>query len=202
MERGRTPGHRAGLTRTAVLGAARELVTERGLAALTMRTLASRLDVAPNALYSHVANKTALIDYLLDDVLADVEVPAADIDDPVAGLHQLMASTYTVLLTHPDLVPHYLSCQGAHGPNAHRLGDITTALLRRADVSEPAASEALRVLIVYTIGFAAFTSRLPPGTGTEHQPSAAEMLDNFNHGLGWLLTGIQQGRPAPGQAPA
>ncbi|MEV0048925.1 helix-turn-helix domain-containing protein [Saccharopolyspora shandongensis] len=195
MERGRAPGHRAGLTHAVVLSAARELLAERGLAALTMRALANRLDVAPNALYSHVANKTALIDDLLDDVLAEVEAPATDIENPAAGLHRLMASTYNVLLGHTDLVPLYLSRQGARGPNAQRLGAITTELLRRADVPEPAASEALRVLIVYTIGFAAFTSHLPSETSTEHQPTAEKMLDNFNHGLGWLLNGIQQSGP-------
>ncbi|GHF18108.1 hypothetical protein GCM10017786_59810 [Amycolatopsis deserti] len=189
MEGGRAPGHRAGLTRTAVLRAARELLSEHGLAGLSMRALAARLDVAPNALYSHVANKTALLDALLDDVLAGVETPAADIEDPAAALHRLMASTYTVLLDHSDLVPLYLSRQGAHGPNAQRLGEITAALLRRADVTEP--TEALRVLIVYTIGFAAFTSHLPPGAGTEQQPSAAEMRGNFDRGLDWLLTGIR-----------
>jgi hypothetical protein len=33
--------------------------------------LAERVDVKPNALYRHVASNTALIDEILDDVLAD-----------------------------------------------------------------------------------------------------------------------------------
>ncbi len=157
-----------------------------------MRTLASRLDVAPNALYSHVANKTALVDALLDDVLGAVIVPADGVQNPATGLRQLMASTYEVLVAHADLVPLYLSRQGAHGPNAQRLGDVTMDLLRQAGVPEPTASDALRVLIVYTIGFAAFTRHLPATSGSEREPSAAEMLSSFNHGIGWLLTGIQQ----------
>jgi AcrR family transcriptional regulator len=67
------PGHRAGLHRAAVLDAAHTLVAEDGLDALTMRALARRLDVAPNALYSHVPGKTELVDALLDDRLALVE---------------------------------------------------------------------------------------------------------------------------------
>ncbi|MBC7372535.1 MAG: helix-turn-helix transcriptional regulator [Frankiales bacterium] len=43
-----------------VLEAARELLVERGIAELSMRALAGRLGVAPNALYSHVASKTQL----------------------------------------------------------------------------------------------------------------------------------------------
>ncbi|MBF6350957.1 MULTISPECIES: TetR/AcrR family transcriptional regulator [Nocardia] len=195
MERSRAPGHRAGLTHAAVLGAAREVLAEKGLSALTMRSLAKRLDVAPNALYSHVANKTALIDDLLDDVLAAVDSPAPDIENPVAALHQLMASTYNALLAHSDLVPFYLGRQGARGPNAQRLGAIAIDVLRRADVPEPAAADALRVLIVYTIGFAAFTSGLPSENYTEHQPTPKALRDNFDQGLGWLLAGIQQSQP-------
>ena len=65
----RGPGQRAGLTRAAVLDTAHALLAEDGLDALTMRALARRLGVAPNALYSHVPGKTELVDALLDDRL-------------------------------------------------------------------------------------------------------------------------------------
>lgn len=186
----RTPGQRAGLTRAAVLVAARELLAEDGLEALTMRALARRLAVSPNALYSHVASKTALIDDVLDDLLAGVAAPAPDAEDPRRGLHALMASTFDVLLAHPDLVPLYLARQGARGPNAQRLGDVMLALLGRARISGLRAREALRVLIVYTIGFAAFAVRPPIELpGTAERPTR-ELLENFDSGLRWLLDGI------------
>jgi len=173
-----------------VLVAARELLAERGLEALTMRALAERLQVSPNALYSHVAGKTALIDEILDGVLAEVEAPPADLEDPVAGLDSLMASTYGVLLAHAELVPLYLARQGARGPNAQRLGDVMLALLARAGVTGRRAREALRVLLVYTIGFAAFATRPPIEASGAREPPSAEMLAAFDSGLGWLLTGI------------
>lgn len=156
-----------------------------------MRGLAERLDVAPNALYSYVPSKTALIDAMLDEVLAQVATPAPTIAGPPGGLHALMASTYDVLLDHPDLVPLYLARRGARGPNAQRLGEIMLALLDRASVGGARAQEALRVLIVYTIGFAAFaTTRGPIDVGDETALSADEMRGNFDAGLGWLLAGI------------
>lgn len=176
---------------------ARDLLAERGLESLTMRRLAQRLDVAPNALYSHITSKTALIDELLDDVLAEVRAPTPDIEDAGIGLLELMASTYDVLLAHPDLVPLYLARQGARGPNAHRLGDTMTTLLARAGVHGPAAGEALRVLIVYTIGFAAFTTHPPIELGTDRALTATEMADNFTNGLRWLLAGIVQTSATP-----
>lgn len=180
----RNPGQRAGLTRSAVLAAANDLLAERGLAALTMRAVATRLDVAPNALYSHVANKTALLDDVLDDRLAQVTEPDVD-GDPAEGLHAVMVSTREVLIDRPDLVPHYLARQGARGPHAQRLGEIMVALLGRAGVTGDDAREALRVLIVYTIGFAAL--------GTGGPLAADETGRNFDRGLRWLLAGIIPG---------
>jgi TetR/AcrR family transcriptional regulator, tetracycline repressor protein len=185
VERHRSPGQRAGLTRGRVLAAARELLAEEGLTALTMRGLATRLGVAPNALYSHVDSKTALVDAVLDDVLGEVTAPSSDAPDPVAGLHALMASTYEVLLAHPDLVPVYLARQGARGPNARVLGDTMLVLLARAGVEGQPAIEALRVLIVYTIGFAAFDR-----PRADAAVPAAKLAGNFDRGLGWLLAGV------------
>jgi len=185
----RSPGQRAGLTRGRVLATAHELLAERGIDALTMRALAERLGVSPNSLYSHVANKTDLVDALLDDVLAEVEAPPVDVD-PVAGLHDLMASTHGVLLAHPDLVPLYVARQGSRGPNAQRLGEVMLALLDRAGVTGVQALEARRVLIVYTIGFAAFAVRPPFEDVGERPLPAAEVTANFESGLRWLLAGI------------
>jgi AcrR family transcriptional regulator len=173
-----------------VLAEARHLVSETGLASVTMRALAERLGVAPNALYSHVASKTALIDALLDDVLAGVDDTRPEGEEPVGGLERIMVSTYDVLLAHADLVPLFVARQGARGPNAHRLGDVMAGLLGAAGVQGRAASDALRVLVVYTIGFAAFVARSPIEAGVARPLPDAEVRENFTTGLRWLLAGI------------
>lgn len=207
----RTPGQRAGLTSAAVLAAARDLVAEQGIDALTMRALARRLGVLPNALYSHVATKAALLDTLLDDVLAEIDPPDPEVADPVDGLRTLMTSTYEVLIVHADLVPLYISSQGARGANAQRLGEVMLALLARAGVEGDRALDARRVLIVFTIGFAAFSPRPPLESGAEAEAgddaevatpdgapagsplSADQIAANFGAGLDWLLAGITSG---------
>jgi TetR/AcrR family tetracycline transcriptional repressor len=141
-------------------------------------------------------SKTGLIEDLLDDVLATIQLPDADLDDPSAGLHRLVTSTYEVLLVHTDLVPLYLARQGARRSNVQRLGEKMKALLARAGVHGTAARQALRVLIIHTIGFAAFATRSPIETGAEPRLTTDEMRDNFTDGLTWLLTGITR-RSAP-----
>jgi len=124
-----------------------------------------------------------------------VAAPAADVADPLAGLHALMASTYDVLTAAPDLVPLYLARQGARGPHAVRLGEITDGLLARAGVNPQVVPIARRVLIVHAIGSAAFATGTPPRSAVEpvaaDRPiSQAESRDNFRVSLSWLLAGI------------
>jgi TetR/AcrR family transcriptional regulator, tetracycline repressor protein len=192
VDTARGPGQRAGLTPAAVLAAAREVLAETGAAGLTMRAVASRLQVAPNALYSHVRSKTDLLDALLDDLLAEVRPPSSRLEDPVAGLTTLMTSSYTVLIGHPDLVPLYLTRQGARGPNAIRLGEVTDALLARAGVPEASIPDARRVLIVHAIGSAAFATAAPD---SERPMSTRESRRHFTQSLHWLLTGITHETP-------
>lgn len=181
----RGPGQRAGLGREQVLAAARALVADRGSAGLTMRGVAGRLGVAPNALYSHVADKTELLDLVLDDVLAAVPLPdeEAVVADPLGAVRDLMTASYDVLVAHADLMPAFLARHGARGSHAQRLGERTLEALARAGVAGQRGRDAMRVLIVNTIGFAAFA--------TEDGPLAADdVRANHRAALDWLLAGI------------
>lgn len=185
----RAPGQRAGLTREAVLEAARATLAEEGLAKLSMRRLAQRLDVAPNALYSHVASRDDLIDALLDDTLAAVDIPDPTRGDWRRGIETMMRRTYEVLLTHPDLVPLYVARRGARGPNAVALGETMLTMLHRGGIEGPRAQQAMRTLIVHTIGFAAFAIA-DPLTPTESNLTPKSLEHLFTKSLRWLLDGI------------
>jgi TetR/AcrR family transcriptional regulator, tetracycline repressor protein len=60
--------------------------------------------------------------------------------------------------------------------------------LAAAGITGGAAREALRVLIVYTIGFAAFD-----GAADERPLPGSELRGNFDRGLRWLIAGITAG---------
>ena len=212
--RRRGAGQRAGLSRRQVLAAARRIADAEGVDRLTMRRLAAELGVMPNALYTYVPDKEALLDALLDDLLADVDPgdPAAE-EDWRDGLVGVMDASRRLLLAHPQLAPVFLA-RPALGPNAARLGEITLALLRRGGVEGERAVEALRVLLIYSLGFAAFQApRLQTDSPARTEqveaayaglpedrfprlrrlagPLAAPTDDRqFHTGLRWLLDGI------------
>jgi AcrR family transcriptional regulator len=186
----RLPGQRAGLSRDDVLSAARALLDEGGLDALSMRAVARRLGVAPNALYSHVAGKTELLDAVLDETLAAIDEPppGAAAAEPAAAVLALMCSAYEVLAARPALVPLYVMRQGARGERSARFGEVLDGLLERLGLPAARIPEVRRVLIVHTIGFASLAAQSPDDPG-ERPVSADELARSLVHGLEWLLAG-------------
>lgn len=154
MPANRSPGQRAGLSREQVLGAALAVLRSDGLDAVTMRRIAAELEVAPNALYSHVPDKAALLDGLLDLVLAEVRLPERG--GWRARVEAMLTDARRVLLEHPDLIPSFLARQTTESEHALRLGEAVLAQLARGGIEGEQAVRALQVLLVHTIGSAAF----------------------------------------------
>ena len=194
----RKPGERAGLTRDRVLDAARAVIADSGLGGLTMRALARRLGVNPNAVYSHLDSKSALLDALLDDALASIREPPLPCS-PADAVQHLMVATFDVLLTQGDLVPLYLARRTAPGPCAEQLAEATRKHLVAAGLGDEAAREALGVLVVNAIGFAAFANQTGGVSGLIAGRSPGAVRASYIHGLHWLLAGIL--RPLPAHLP-
>ena len=195
----RGPGRRAGLDRAAVVAAGRDALRDAGASGLSMRGVARRLGVAPNALYSHVGNRGELLDLVLDDVLGSVPVPTEDraASTPVEVVRDLMLASYDVLVDHAELVPHFLARQGARGEHARGLGEVMLAALGHAGLDSSAAQGAMRLLIVNTIGFAAFAV----GGGDAGGPvEPREVRAQLGLALDWLLAGaLRDGGGGSGQ---
>src|SRR3954462_13658610 len=69
---------RTPLSRERILRAALDLADGGGVEALTMRRLGDELGFEAMSLYRHVANKQALLDGMLDLVLAEWQLPASE----------------------------------------------------------------------------------------------------------------------------
>jgi TetR/AcrR family tetracycline transcriptional repressor len=216
----RGPGTRAGLTGGQILTAARELVEREGVESLTMRQLADQLGVAPNSIYSHFRDKAALVDAVLDDLLAEIADPVIGSGAWQDGVIALMARSRDTLLRHAPLLPHLFS-RPMRGPQASRLAEATLALLEQGGIRGPDAVAGLRAILTYTFGsvaldaprrlddpaaraaagVAAFGERTDrPRVAAQAEALARPPADaDFATSLRWLLDGLQG---AVGERPA
>jgi AcrR family transcriptional regulator len=94
-----------GLSREQILEKALAFVDENGLEALSMRRLGAALGVEAMSLYHHVPNKGALLDGLVETVLARVPLPDPASGDWKAALKQGFQDFRRVMLEHPGVFP-------------------------------------------------------------------------------------------------
>jgi AcrR family transcriptional regulator len=91
---------RGPLTRERILDTAVALADESGIGSVSMRNLATRLHVVPMALYKHVANKEALLDGMVERIVAEIEPSEGGVDWRSA-LRRRILSARSSLLRHP-----------------------------------------------------------------------------------------------------
>ncbi len=144
------------ITRELVLATALELIDRDGADALSMRRLAAALDRDPMILYRHASGKAALLDGVVETVLAQLSVDPAD-PDWAAQLRAVARQYRALALAHPNVVP-LLVTRPLATPLALRprgtlrpLEDIL-ALLTRAGFSGPDALHVYRALFGFLNG--------------------------------------------------
>lgn len=94
-----------GLTRESLIRAALEIVDRDGLEALSMRKLGAELGVDPMAAYRHLPNKEALLDGVVEAVVAHVDLDV-DTSLPWRGqVRQLVDANLRAWLAHPNVLP-------------------------------------------------------------------------------------------------
>jgi AcrR family transcriptional regulator len=138
------------ITRGVVLAAALEIIDRDGAEGLSMRRLAGALNRDPMILYRHAPNKAALLDGVVETVLAQLKVDPAD-PDWAAQLRAIAWDYRRLALAHPHVVP-LLVTRPLATPLALRppgtlrpLEDVLT-LLTRAGFSGPDALHVYRAL--------------------------------------------------------
>lgn len=145
------PAPRPPLNRDRILIAAVEIADERGLGAVTMRELASRLRVEAMSLYNHVANKDDILDGMVDLVIEEFDLPA-DVDGWREAMRRRAVSARRVFGLHP-WAPMLLDSRESSGPSRLRYYDWVLGTLVQAGFSMERASRAFSVLDSYIYGF-------------------------------------------------
>ena len=165
------------LTRERVLRAAIAHADAGGLEALTMRTLAEMLQVAPMALYRHVANKNDLIDAMVDAVFAEIGVPAGG-GDWKTSMRQRAVAVREALARHPWAVG-LMESRRTPGPANLRHHDGMIGRLRAAGFGVAETAHAYSLLDSYIYGFALTKANLPFETSDQVGAVAGAMLEPF-----------------------
>ncbi|BCY12223.1 TetR/AcrR family transcriptional regulator [Actinoplanes sp. L3-i22] len=175
--------------RPEILDATLEIVTERGLDALSMRSVAQRLGLTPMALYGYFRSKEELLDALLGRLLEEVTPPPEGSDWRAAMLH-LSYEMRAVARRHPTVLPLVLTRPGV-SPGTLRLIDQVYRALLSAGVPRAEIPRLERTLSTFVIGHvlsevsgrfsvgsldpAARRAQLPPAELPGHQALAAEL---------------------------
>jgi AcrR family transcriptional regulator len=155
------------LSRELIIQEAMALLDEHGPGALSMRRLADRLGVVPTALYTHVRGKADLVEGLIDQVYAGLELAPDPNDDWAGQLAALSQAIRAHLLAHPAVIPLALQQPGL-GPHGLRLGEAIYTVLRPAGFSDQAVVGTVYALLTYILGFVALEV---PRAGTDPQTS-------------------------------
>jgi TetR/AcrR family tetracycline transcriptional repressor len=146
---------RGGLTKTAIVQAALDLLDEAGMDGLTVRALASRLGVQAPALYWHVPSKGALLDEMATLIWRRI-------GDVMAGLpgdlpwREVMAAYATTV--RKELLGYRDGAKAFSGttltdPAVIRRQEVTFENLIRQGFTLPDAVRGLLLLHNFTIGF-------------------------------------------------
>jgi AcrR family transcriptional regulator len=168
---------RTPLNRDRVLRAAVAFADEHGIASLSMRKLGDVLGVEAMSLYNHVANKSELLDGMVDVVFGEIALPAGG-SDWRAAMRRRATSARDVLARHRWAIG-LMEPRTSPGPASLRHHDAVIGNLREGGFSIEMAAHALSVLDSYIYGFALQEANLPFDTGAESAKLAQTILLDF-----------------------
>jgi AcrR family transcriptional regulator len=171
---------RPALSRERVVEGAVALADAQGIAALTIRSLAQHLGVKPMSLYYYVANKSEILDAIVDVVFSEIELPVVD-GDWRAEIRLRATSARHVLRRHSWAIG-LLESRMSPGPATLRHHDAMIATLRGAGFSIELTAHAYALIDSYVYGFALQEASLPFEGPDTVADIAEPMMEHFATG--------------------
>jgi AcrR family transcriptional regulator len=138
-----------------ILTAAVELLDEQGAEALSMRSLAQRLESGTATLYRHFSNRSELVSMVIDHILGEIDLDA----EGLAALPWQQACIsfaqhmFDALSRHGNVAPLLIEYTPV-GPNALANRERCLAVLLDNRFAPVAAAHAFATLARYVLGFA------------------------------------------------
>lgn len=160
-----TASSRQPLTRERVIESAVSLADVIGVDALTIRKLATELDVKPMTIYHHVANKEAIIDGMVDAVFAEIDLPPTDTDWKTA-MRQRSHAAREALARHRWAAP-LMESRTNPGPATLGHHDAVLGCLRGGGLSVEMTAHAYALIDAFIYGFALQEATMPATDGQD-----------------------------------
>ena len=152
------------LTRDRVVKAALAVVDRDGLDGLTMRALGRELGVDPMAAYHHVPSKEAILQGVVEAILAELTVPDPSVRLGWRDAARLIGREYRrALLAHPNALP-VVSTQPPLTPIGMRLIESAAAMLVRGGLTGRQALDVINGTAAAVIGSALAEVGVTPGS--------------------------------------
>ncbi len=143
------------LSRERIVDTAVALVDSEGLDALSMRRLGAELGTDPMAVYYYVPNKGALLDAIVEAVMAEIDLSVDDPSEPADERLVRAAKAYAeVLVRHSNALPLLLA-RGPATPAALAPVERMVAILRDGGLSVAHAVAGMHVMTAAVRGYAA-----------------------------------------------
>jgi AcrR family transcriptional regulator len=146
------PGPKRTLSEDAIVAAALEVLDERGAEAVSVRGIASRVGVAPNAVYTYFPDKAAVLRAVVDRLIGEQSLAVLSGDAPWRDRIRTVAlELRSGLLRHPGAAALLMSAP-MDGPRALEFGERLLDVLSEAGFSPEDAARLSYALIVYILG--------------------------------------------------
>lgn len=167
------------ITRARVLETALRLVNERGASALTMRALATELDIEAPSLYKHIANKDEILDGLCELVYSQVTV--GDVGDDWRDRLKAYAGAYRRALLKNRNVAPILAVRPVATEGSMLLVEASLAEFVRGGVDPETGRRLLNIIAGFVVGHV-LAEVADPAPGTEEE-RLAEIRARLNPSL-------------------
>lgn len=165
------------LNRQRVVQAAIQQADAAGLEAVTMRQVATTLNVAPMALYRHISNRDDLIDAMIDVVFSEIALPLGATGWKPA-MRERALSLREVLARHRWAIG-LMESRRRPGALNLRHHDAVIGKLRSAGFDVAMVAHAYSLLDSYIYGFALAKMNMPIETPAELDAMAQDMFEPF-----------------------
>ena len=138
------------LTREAIVAAAVTLADAEGVGGVTMRKLARSIGYEVMSLYNHVANKSELLDLMVDAVAADIETPEETVE-PLVAVRTIALSLRAALVRYPWAAELWL--RQMPGTERSRVMEDLLRFLHHSDLSPSMAHHGFHAVNNHVIGY-------------------------------------------------